>query len=140
MDAKEYLQQANGLNELLDSELEELNQLKYLSTSIPSVDTSKERVQGGIQSPDKIGSIIAKIDILEQKINEEIDKFITLKTEIRTVINAIPNNDEKLILRYRHINFYTWGKIQKLLCMSKSTMYRLYEEALSHVVVPNNET
>lgn len=140
MDAKEYLQQAYRLNELIDSDLEELNQLRHLSTGIPSVDVSKERVQGGVQSHDKIGNVVAKIDALERKINDEIDQFVDLKDEIRTVINEVPDNDEKLLLRYRHINFYSWDEIYGAMKMSKSTVHRLYASALSHVIVPNKET
>lgn len=138
MKAKQYLQQAYRLNEFINSDLEELAQLKSFSTSIPCVDVSQERVQGGMLTQDKIGNIIAKIDALEQKINDEIDNFVDLKEEIRTVINAVQNSDEKLILRYRHINFYSWGKIQVLMCMSKTSVQRLYASALLHVNVPQN--
>ena len=99
MNAKEYLQQAYRLNELIDSNQRELDQLRALSTSISAVDVSKERVQGGADSHDKIGSIIAKIVDLNDIINDEIDRFVDLKTDIHNKIMLIPDNTETSVYK-----------------------------------------
>lgn len=136
MNAKEYLQQAYRLNELINSNLVELQQLRDFSTSIAPVDVSKERVQGGIDSHDKIGSIVAKIADLDNVINNDIDKLVDLKQEIRTAINNVENDDERLLLRYRYINFYGWDEIRKKLCMSMRTVHRVHSSALQNIVIP----
>lgn len=136
MNAKEYLQQAYRLNELINSNLVELQQLRDFSTSIAPVDVSKERVQGGIDSHDKIGNIVAKIADLDDVINSDIDKLVDLKQEIRTAINNVEDDDEKLLLRYRYINFYGWDEIRKKLCMSMRTVHRVHSSALQNIVVP----
>jgi len=45
MKAKRYLQQAFKINELINSKIEELKELRVLSESLPSTDFSQERVQ-----------------------------------------------------------------------------------------------
>ncbi len=130
MNAKEYLQQAYRLNELIDSNQRELDQLRALSTSISAVDVSKERVQGGADSHDKIGSIIAKIVDLNDIINDEIDRFVDLKTDIHNKIMLIPDNTEKLVLKYRYIEFETWESIAVELGYTFQWVHVLHKRAL----------
>lgn len=130
MNAKEYLQQAYRLNELINSNQAELDQLRNLSTSISSVDVSKERVQGGTDSHDKIGTIVAKIVDLNDLINDEIDRFVDLKTDIHTKIMQIPDNTEKLVLKYRYIEFCTWEQIAVKLGFTFQWVHVLHKRAL----------
>ena len=130
MNAKEYLQQAYRLNELIDSNQRELDKLRALSTSISAVDVSKERVQGGADSHDKIGSIIAKIVDLNDIINDEIDRFVDLKTDIHNKIMLIPDNTEKLVLKYRYIEFATWESIAVELGYTFQWVHVLHKRAL----------
>ena len=130
MNAKKYLQQAYRLNELIDSNQRELDQLRALSTSISAVDVSKERVQGGADSHDKIGSIIAKIVDLNDIINDEIDRFVDLKTDIHNKIMLIPDNTEKLVLKYRYIEFETWESIAVELGYTFQWVHVLHKRAL----------
>lgn len=132
MNAKEYLQQAYRLNELIDSNQRELDQLRALSTSISAVDVSKERVQGGADSHDKIGSIIAKIVDLNDIINDEIDRFVDLKTDIHNKIMLIPDNTEKLVLKYRYIEFETWESIAVELGYTFQWVHVLHKRALKN--------
>lgn len=111
MGAKEYLQQAYKLNELIEHDLKELEELKRLALSVLPVDTSRICVQGGIEEHDRIGSIIAKIDEYSRKINSEIDSYVDLKAEIHSKIMLVQNNDLRLVLFYRYIEFMKWEAI-----------------------------
>lgn len=132
MNAKEYLQQAYRLNELIDSNQKELEQLRALSTSISSCDMSKERVQSSPQSYDKIGNIVAKIVDLNEIINSEIDNFVDLKTDIHNKIMQISDNTEKLILKYRYIEFLTWEEIAVKLGFTFQWVHVLHKKALNN--------
>ena len=131
MNAKEYLQQAYRLNELIDSNQKELEQLRALSTNITSGDMSKERVQSSTQSHDKIGNIVAKIVDLNEIINSEIDSFVDLKTDIHNKIMQISDNTEKLILKYRYIEFLTWEEIAVRLDFTFQWVHVLHKKALN---------
>lgn len=134
MNAKQYLKQAYRLNELIDSDLKELENLRSLSTSITS-DTTKERVQSSTVS-DKIGNIVVKIVDLENQINDEIDKFVDLKKEIRDAINTVTNPNERLVLRLRYIVFLTWEQVAEKMTYSLKQVHRIHSEALKNIVIP----
>ena len=136
MTAKQYLRQAYRLNELINSHMKEVEQLRLMSESIPSTDFSKERVQGGNLPGDKIPSIIAKIVDLEVQINKEIDFFVDLKKEIHDAIDAVQNPDQQLVLRCRYIEFLTWEKTAKCLNYSIKQIHRIHSAALQAIVIP----
>ncbi|HQD36753.1 MAG TPA: DUF1492 domain-containing protein [Thermodesulfovibrio thiophilus] len=136
MTAKQYLRQAYRLNELINSHIKELEQLRLLSTSVPSTDFSKERVQGGNLPGDRISNIIAKIVDLEKQINDEIDRFIDLKKEIHDAIDAVQNPDQQLVLRCRYIEFLTWEKTAEIMNYSIKQIHRIHSAALQNVVIP----
>ena len=75
---------------------------------------------------------------LQEKINAEIDKLIDLKEQMREVIAAVPDTDERMVLRYRYIHNLTWEQIGNELNADKSTIRRWHGSALTHVVLPEN--
>jgi len=81
---------------------------------------------------------IFKIQEMEEKINAEIDLFVDLKKEIRTVIEKVENTDEQMVLRYRYIHNMTWEEIGDELNADKSTVRRWHGSALAHVTLPEN--
>ena len=81
---------------------------------------------------------IYKIIDLERHIDEEVDKLVELKKQIRGVIDAVPDKDEQTVLRYRCLLNYTFEKIGDLMCADKTTAIRWYHKALNHVVVPED--
>ena len=130
MTAKEYLNQAYRLNELIESNLKELEKLEALATHITSGDTSKDRVQGGLETHDMLGDTMAKIVDLKKEINAEIDKYIDLKKEIREKIMLVQNDTEKLILKYRYIDFLKWEQIAVQLNFTFQWVHVLHKIAL----------
>lgn len=134
MNAKQYLKQAYKLNELIESDKEELENLRSLASSI-SGDMTQERVQSS-NTNDKIVNIISQIIELETEINSEIERFIALKKEIRSVINQVEDVNERLVLKYRHLIFLQWDEICTKLNYSRRQMYRIYDSALENVKVP----
>ena len=109
MNAKQYLKQAYKLNELIESDKDELENLRSLASSV-SGDMTQERVQSS-KTNDKLVNIISQIIELENKIYDEIEHFITLKKEIREVINEVEDVNEKLVLKYRYLIFLQWDEI-----------------------------
>ena len=132
---KEYLRQAFRLHDLIQSNEEELKNLKDLSISLPGTDYSKERVQTSNSSDARYAEIIAKIDELERVIQDEIDEMLSLKLEIRNVINNVKDNSEKLVLKYRYLNFFTWEDISNRMNVSWKTVHRIHNNALKNVKV-----
>ena len=134
MNAKQFLRQAYKLNELIESDKEELENLRSLSESI-SGDMTQERVQTSTSS-DKIVNIIAKIVDLENEIHDEIEQLIALKKQIRDVINKLENVNEKLVLKYRYLMFFQWEEICDKMHYSPRQIHRFHDSALENIEVP----
>lgn len=132
MTAKQYLKQAYRLNELINSDIQELEQLKALSKSISSPNLFGMPSGSKKQEAVFVNAIMKIVD-LEKIINAEIDKFVDLKKEIRNVILKIPDNNYKLCLMLRYIQFRKWNTIAAEMNFSLKQVYRIHGKALHEV-------
>lgn len=130
-EAEDFLNQLYRLNNFIISNQEELEQLRSLSTSI-SGSTTEERTQTS-PNPDKIPNIIAKIVDLEREIEEQTEQLLKLQKDVRDVINQVKDNDERLFLRYRYINFYQWKQIRYKMKCSDTQLQRIKNRAIESV-------
>lgn len=135
MAAKEFLKHAYRLNELINSDLEELQNLRELSRSVSSP-VLEEKVSRTKCTDPPFEKYVIRIVDLEQQIQQEVEQLIKLKSDIREAINQMENVDEKLLLRYRYINFLNWEEICVNLNVSMRTVHRLHSSALQHLKVP----
>jgi len=140
MTAKQYLRQAYRLNELINSDLEELAQLRSLSESVPSPNLSGMPSSGTRNTEPAFARYIDKIVDLEKIINDEIDRFVDLKKEIRCVINNVVDPNEKLVLRLRYIEFLKWEAVASSMDLSLKQIHRIHASALINVKIPYQET
>lgn len=60
---------------------------------------------------------MVRIVDLEQQIQQEVERLIKLKSDIREAINQMENVDEKLLLRYRYIGIKTSLEVVKYVFM-----------------------
>ena len=135
MTNKEYLRQAYRLDQKINSDIEEVARLREMAGNISSpvlgdkVQTSRNRDGLFVRN-------MEKILLLEEKINREIDALVDLKSQMRDVIAAVQDTDERMVLRYRYIHNLTWEQIGNELNADKSTIRRWHGSALTHVVLP----
>ena len=135
-ETKRYLNQAYRLNELIQSDKDELNDLEQLKDSIPGIDYSKDKVQVSPTNEASYAKIIAKIDNLVRVIHTDIENLLDLKLEIRTVISNVNKNAHRLVLQLRYLNFYKWNKIAEVMNVSERTAIRIHDDAIRKVKVP----
>lgn len=138
MTAKEYLNQAYRLNELIKSNELEIKDLEELKRSIGGIDYSKDRVQTSPSSDAGYTKIVHAIADLEKAIKEDTEKMLRLKLEIRTVINEVQDNEQKLALKYRYLNFMSWDDVAEELNVSQRTAIRIHDIAIQSIVVPES--
>ena len=137
MTNKEYLRQAYRLDQKINSDIEEVARLREMAGNISSpvlgdkVQTSRNRDGLFVRN-------MEKILLLEEEINREIDALVDLKSQMRDVIAAVQDTDERMVLRYRYIHNLTWEQIGNELNADKSTIRRWHGSALAHVVLPEN--
>ena len=137
MTAKEYLHQAYRLDHKINSDIEELQRLREMSFSISSPQLG-DRVQTSRSNDAPFVKCIFKIREMEEKIDAEIDLFVDLKKEIRSVIEKVEGTDEQMVLRYRYIHNMTWEQIGHELKADESTVRRWHGSALAHMTLPED--
>lgn len=131
MKAKEYLQQLKRLDTLINQKIQELGELRAMST-VGSVDYSKERVQSSPSQDAPFVRVIHKIIELEEEINAEIDKFIDKKHLIINQIQELHNADEINVLYDRYVEFKTFEKIAVDLNYTIRNIYFIHGRALQN--------
>lgn len=136
MQSKQYLKQAYRVNELIQCNQKELVELRLLADTIPGIDYSKDKVQTSASNDAGYTRTIEKIIELEDVIKKDIEKLVSLKLEIRNVIDTVQDNEERLLLKLRYLNFLTWENICYEMSVSMRTAHRIHGVALTHVKVP----
>jgi len=135
MKAKEYLHQAYRLDQRINSDIEEIERLRAMATSVSSPNWD-EKVSHSPNTNAPFVRCLERIVDLENKINAEVDRLVNLKEQVREVIEKVSNTDEQMVLRYRYIHNLTWEQIGDELNADKSTVRRWHGNALNHVVLP----
>ena len=136
MTSKEYLRQAYRLNELIDSDAEELERLRELSFKIAGGNYGERVMSSGRKEPSFV-RYIDEIDEMEQKIHAELCELVLLKRNITQAINRMENREERLVLTYRYLSNKTWEQISSILSVSIRTVHRIHQSALNHFSVPS---
>ena len=135
MTAKEYLMQAYRLNELIDSDVEELEHLRDLAGRISSPNFD-ERVQSSKNYDPPFVKYLSDIMEMEQKIHQELCQLVVLKKQISKSLEKVEDREERLLLTYRYFNNFSWQEISDRLCVSNRTVHRIHASALANFIVP----
>lgn len=105
MKAKEYLQQLQRLDTMINQKIKELGDLRLMSKSVGGIDYSKERVQSSPSGDAPFVKPVLRMIELEQEINAEIDRFVDEKHEIINQIQALQNPKHIDILYKHYVEF-----------------------------------
>ena len=93
MKAKEYLQQLQRLDTVINQKIKEVHDLRLQAQSTGGIDYSKERVQSSPSGDAPFVKPICRIIDLEAEINAEIDRFVDEKHKIINQIQGLKNSD-----------------------------------------------
>lgn len=137
MTVKEYLRQAYRLDHRIDSDISEMERLREMACSI-GAPSFEEHYDPNHPTEAPFIRALEKVWKLEEKINAEIDRLVDLKAQMRGVIEAVSDPDERMVLRYRYIHNMTWEKIGDVLHADRTTVYRWHNTAIRHVVLPDD--
>lgn len=111
MKAKEYLQQLQRLDTVINQKIKEVHDLRLQAQSGSGLDYSKERVQSSPSRDAPFVKPICRIIDLEAEINAEIDKFVDEKHKIINQIQGLKNSDYISLLFKRYVEFKSLEKI-----------------------------
>lgn len=122
MNAKEYLKQYRRLDSHIRSKKEQIDKILLTVDSLAqskSVGDSKE-IEEASTKVAEFGKVLAS----------EIKKLVVLQNEISSKIEIIQNDNYRLVLSLRYLNFKTWEQIAEEMEYSYQWVHRLHERAL----------
>lgn len=129
MTAKQYLQQVKGLDNMIEAKLEQVERLRALATRV-TTSFSHDKQGKGAARHEKTADIVCKIVMLEEKLNASIDTLVDLKAEVEEKIDEIPNDNYRLLLRLRYLNYKTWEDIASTIGYTPQWIYITHGRAL----------
>lgn len=130
-DKIKYLKRYVILDREIDRKLKEVDCWRAKLSRLTPVYSSQPKGGGTIYS--RTEEIIIKITDMEEAINADIDKLIDLKQEIERVIDSVPNDKERLLLKYRYLDGKTFEWIAAEMNYSWRHIHRLHSQALSNL-------
>lgn len=112
MKAKEYLQQLQRLDTVINQKIKEVHDLRLQAVQrTGGLDYSKERVQSSPSGDAPFVKPICRIIDLEAEINAEIDRFVDEKHKIINQIQGLKNSDYIRLLFKRYVEFKSLERI-----------------------------
>ena len=130
-DKIKYLKRYINLDLEIDRKLEEIARLRSKLTRITQVLTAEPRGGGSIYG--KTEEIIAKIVDLEKEIDADVDRLVAIRDGIKTMIEAVEDDRERLLLQYRYLDGKTFEWIAVEMHYSWRQIHRLHSRALSNL-------
>ena len=126
-----YLKRYVLLDREIDRKLKEVARLRSKLTRVTEVYSTEPRGGGSIYG--KTEEILAKIVDLENEIDADIDRLISIRDNIKAVIEAVEDDRERLLLQYRYLDGKTfeWIAVEMNYCWRQ--IHRLHSQALTNL-------
>ena len=124
--AKELLKELQDLDMDIQSRIDEINELEAGLLSSPK--WSDVKVRGG--QTRKVDDVYVQLITMKDEIEKDTNVIINRKLELGRMINKLINPKYRTILRMTYINKGTADSICYDLKMSRTTYYRLKNEAI----------
>lgn len=128
MDTKQYLQQIERLDKMIQNKLSDIYKLKTMACNV-TVSNDSDRVQ---TTPDKdrLGSMVAKITDLEKETDMLIDRFVDLKKEIMIIISMVKSERHREILSKKYLELKSIYEIAEELGITDRGCKKAHKKAL----------
>jgi len=130
-DKIKYLKRYITLDREIDRKLKEVDCWRAKLSRLTPVYSSQPKGGGTIYS--RTEEIIIKIADMEEAINADIDKLIDLKQKIERVIESVPDDKERLLLKYRYLDGKTFEWIAAEMNYHWRSVHKIHISALSKI-------
>ena len=125
---KEYLYQYRKALQKEQAIEDEIYQLRLNKTSPSLIQDGLPHGSGG----GDLSGYAAKMDELFRELKEQMEKRIDLRLQISRKIEAMPDETESLLLRYRYIHGLKWEDIALRMDYSWRGVHKVHARALQH--------
>jgi len=130
-DKIKYLKRYINLDREIERKLEEVARLRSKLTRVTEVYSTEPRGGGTIYG--KTEEILAKIVDLEKEIDADVDRLIEVRDSIKSIIEAVEDDRERLLLQYRYLDGKTFEWIAAEMNYSWRQIHRLHSRALTNL-------
>ena len=137
MTAKEYLNRIRFISAGLRVKEQELQQLESDLYAIRSVDTSRERIDGG--TPVSMADKVARIRDMQIVINKEWDQLLDLRKEARDQIMQLEDGRFRAVLTERYLNNKRWEQIAVDMNYTYRNIIKIHGKALQQFEIQFKE-
>lgn len=128
MTAKDFLQQAFVAHKEIEVHLEQLTRLQAVATRTTTV---IRNAPGGSNSfGSRVENAVIDIQDLMARLADEIARLIEVTKRVSAAIAQVPNANERAILEYRYLCFFSWSQIAAVMKMGVDNVWRLHRCAL----------
>ncbi|MGL5972565.1 MAG: DUF1492 domain-containing protein [Oscillospiraceae bacterium] len=125
---KEFLKKGYFSNKSIQNKIEKIEKLQSMSTCINSYIGNNYKSK---EYKDKISNIVSEIIDLKEELYEDIDSLIKTENLIKQKIDEVEDNQCKLLLTLRYLNYKSWREIKKEMNYSEPHMFRLHDKAFN---------
>lgn len=130
MTKKEFLKQYLKAKREIEIKSEQISDLKDLATKITQT-LAPDKVKS--TSDNRLESSVSKIVDIEREIGASIDQLERTRLQVESVINSVPNVNQRNVLRLRYISGKTWEQIAVDLDFSYQWVCELHGRALQNI-------
>ena len=128
MTPKEFLQQAFVAHKEIEVRLEQITNLQALATQTTTV--IKAAPGGSNIFRSRVENAVILIQEHTAKLAEEVTRLIEITKKISSAIALVPNVNERAILEYRYLCFFSWQQISAVMKTGVDNVWRLHRCAL----------
>lgn len=129
MTAEEYLKQIEALDVQIQQDIEQLGELKVRAQGVSGIRYDRDKVQ--TSAGDRLCGDVCGIIGMQQRINDEIDRFYDAKQLIIEQIRGLRRADLIDILYKRYVQYKTFKAIAMEMGIGYTTVQNKHQEALA---------
>lgn len=126
MNAVEWLENVQKLDELINAKLAERDRLLTLASSTSS---DLDGMPRGTGVSDKVAKIAVKLAMLAAETDELVDQYVDYKAQVVAVLESLPANEYGVLHRY-FIQYMTLADIAEEMNYSQMQIWRIKENGV----------
>lgn len=134
---KAFLRRFKAMNRRIDQTRIEIARLEDIGTHITPQYTDMPK---GTGNSNKIQKVAVEIVQLKEELEEQKSEALTVRSQIKEVLNDLQDDDLRDLLWYHYICDLNWGEVAKKMHYDLHYIYALHKKALKQLKIPKYDT
>ncbi len=135
MTAKEYVLQPEQIEKAILNQMKEIKYWKIMAENLSSHGV-EEHFDPNRPEEAPFVHCYEMIDEITHDIEENAEKLLILRKDVNYHISLLASFEEQQVLRYRYLEKKSWRQIERLMNLSKASVFRIHRKALTKLPVP----